>query len=146
MRIHLRFWQVRVIEKPRHPWCVALTDHLVAYREECKLACEDFGSPVDGTPEGSTAAQTPTTSSRAQDAPTHGGNAFPFRVNSNVNRRLYVFDGDICTLRTDCIMCFTTDGLSGSDELASRLLARKAINNCLGLFRSPWFTLRIQSM
>lgn len=90
--------------------------------EESKLDCGDFESPANHTPDGSTATNTPTNCRRA-DARKHAEDPLPFRVNSDVNKRLYLFEGDICSLRTDCIMCFTTEGFSGSDELAGRLLA-----------------------
>lgn len=97
---------------------------LVRYREESKLACGYFESPANRTPDGSTATTTPT-NCRGADAGKLAEDPLPFRVNSDVNKRLYLFEGDICSLRTDCIMCFTTDGFSGSDELAGRLLARR---------------------
>lgn len=93
-------------------------------REESKLACGGLDSPVDDTPVGSTAAPTPT-NCRSGEANVAAEDPLPFHVNSNVNKRLYLFEGDICSLRTDCLMCFTTDGFSGSDELAARLLSRK---------------------
>lgn len=94
-------------------------------REESKLSCANMGSPanISNTPEGSTATQTPTNYNKAAEEADIQKDPLPFRINSDVNKRLYIFEGDICALKTDCLMCFTTDGLSGSDELAARLLA-----------------------
>lgn len=89
--------------------------------EESNLACRGFDSPANKTPEGSTATHTPT-NYRAAVTNNLAEDPLPFRANSDVNKHLYLFEGDICSLRTDCVMCFTTDGFNGSDELASRLL------------------------
>ncbi|KAL8448389.1 hypothetical protein Emag_003940 [Eimeria magna] len=104
------------------PVTKVVTLDVLANWEESKLTCADVDSPADQTPEGSTATHTPT-HSKAAAAESPEIASLPFRLNTDVNRHLYLFEGDICSLRTDCLMCFTTDGFSGSDELAGRLLA-----------------------
>lgn len=88
-----------------------------------KLVCDDLVCGGAGTPEGSTATQTPTNfSAGVKEVHCCGCGLQPFRRNADLNTRLYLYEGDICSVRTDCIMCFTTDGFASSDGLAARLL------------------------
>ena len=109
--------------------------YLLQCRQEAKLELEDGSerrsqSPTAYTPEASTATHTPTGASglhaciKSEEKP-----LIAFPVDLNVNKRIYIFEGDICALRTDCIMCFTTDGFTGSDEFSRRLLSSKLKEN-----------------
>ena len=100
---------------------------LLKFRDESKLICGEIRSPANETPEASTATHTPTNhiaaNAKASAVKSSTEDPLPFRVNFDLNKHLFLFEGDICSLRTDCLMCFTTDGFSGADELASRLLS-----------------------
>ncbi|XP_022590325.2 protein GDAP2 homolog [Cyclospora cayetanensis] len=95
--------------------------------EDSKSTCDNLGDDlVAVTPEGSTTTHTPTNQnpfSNIKVPAKPAQSSLPFRVDAQLNRRLFLYDGDICSLGTDCLMCFTTDGFSSSDGLAARLLA-----------------------
>lgn len=74
---------------------------------------------------GSTAAHSPANSKGSGGLLSEDVDVFPFKVDSGINQRMFVYDGDILALRTDCIMCFTVDGFCGSEGLAGRLLSSK---------------------
>lgn len=74
---------------------------------------------------GSTATHSPANSRGSGGVASEGVDAFPFKVDSAINKRIFVYNGDILALRTDCVMCFTADGFCGSEGLAGRLLSSK---------------------
>ncbi|CDJ42115.1 Appr-1-p processing enzyme family domain-containing protein, putative [Eimeria tenella] len=111
----------RQVRAPRPVTKVVPLDALVNWQES-KLAYDDLDSPTHLTPDLSTATHTPT-NYRVPESKKPADDPLPFRVNSDVNKHLFIYEGDICSLRTDCLMCFTADGFSGSDELSARLLS-----------------------
>lgn len=47
----------------------------------------------------------------------------PFPVDVDLNQKLYLFHGDMCSLRVDALVCFTNENFGSVDDLGRRLRA-----------------------